>query len=242
MCRNDRYRERGIRRLHGFGAQRWACEVDYTVRLDPALGASGVLMEPASIVAKAWEQARRVSARSWFEPRRALVTGAGPIGMLAALLGVQAGLETHVFDQVTQGAKPRLVERLGATYHSGSIADALAAVAPDIVIETTGAPTVVVAVLGNTARAGVCCLVGVPMTGRTLEVDAGRIVRDLVVGNDTIVGSVNANQRHYAAAAAALAAAEPDWLAALLSRRVPLERYAEAFEVRADDVKVVIDL
>jgi delta 1-pyrroline-5-carboxylate dehydrogenase len=63
-----------------------------------------------------------------------------------------------------------------------------------------------------------------------------------VLENDVVVGSVNANLRHYAAASDALAAADPQWLARLVTRRVPLERYAEALEARADDIKVVLAL
>lgn len=242
MCRNGRYHEHGIKEIHGFGAQRWTCETDYTVKLDPALGESGVLMEPTSVVAKAWDQVQRIGERAWFEPRKVLVTGAGPIGLLAALLGVQRGLDVHVLDQVTGGLKPKLVAQLGATYHAGSISDAVGDTKPDIVIETTAAPPVVFGAMQNTANAGICCLVGVSATGKMLDIDAGTINRDLVLANDVVFGSVNANLRHYAAAAQALAKADPGWLAALITRRVPLEHYAEAFEVREGDVKVVIDL
>ena len=71
-----------------------------------------------------------------------LVTGAGPIGLLAALLGVQRGLEVHVLDQVTEGAKPQLVADLGATYHSGSVKDV--GFEPDVIIECTGVGQVIV--------------------------------------------------------------------------------------------------
>ena len=59
-------------------------------------------MEPTTVVAKAWEQVQRVGERSWFDPQRVLVTGAGPVGLLAAMLGVQQGLDVHVLDRVTE--------------------------------------------------------------------------------------------------------------------------------------------
>jgi threonine dehydrogenase-like Zn-dependent dehydrogenase len=86
MCCNGRYTERGIKEIHGYASEPWTVEADYAVKLDPGLAEVGVLMEPTSVVAKAWEQVDRVGARAWFEPSRALVTGAGPIGLLAALL------------------------------------------------------------------------------------------------------------------------------------------------------------
>src|SRR5215212_3926409 len=138
MCRNGRYAERGIKELDGYGSERWTVEAMYAVRVDTALGLCGVLTEPASVVAKAWEQVEKIGARAWFQPHTALVTGAGPIGLLAALLGVQRGLDVHVLDRATGGPKPALVRDLGATYHHGEIDDAVASARPDIVIEATG--------------------------------------------------------------------------------------------------------
>src|ERR671918_463535 len=86
MCRNGRYTERGIKQRHGYGAERFRLEPDFTVRISPALGMLGVLLEPASILAKAWDHAERIGERAWFDPKIALITGAGPIGLLAALL------------------------------------------------------------------------------------------------------------------------------------------------------------
>jgi glucose 1-dehydrogenase len=242
MCRNGRYTERGIKAIDGYGSESWTVEPDYAVTLDPALADVGMLMEPTSVVAKAWEQVERIGARAWFEPRRVLVTGAGPIGLLAALLGVQRGLDVHVLDQVTDGPKPALVADLGATYHSGGVEEATARTEPDVVIEATGVGSVVFDVMSHTASYGIVCLTGVSPLGRRISIDAGLVNRELVLENDAVVGSVNANLTHYAAAAHALAAADLDWLRRLVSRRIPLERFAEAFTPDDDDVKVVITL
>ncbi|MFI7055862.1 glucose 1-dehydrogenase [Streptosporangium canum] len=240
MCRNSRYTERGIKELDGYASQSWRVEADYAVRIDPALVKIGMLMEPTSVVAKAWEQVGKVGARAWFQPRTALVTGAGPIGLLAALLGMQHGLDIHVLDRVTGGPKPKLVTDLGATYHCGGISDAVAAIKPDIVIEATGVGQLVFDAITATAAYGIVCLTGVSPAGRRLTIDAGSLNREIVLENDVVVGSVNANLSHYSAAADALARADPDWLGRLISRRIPLERYAEAFTTQPDDVKVAI--
>ena len=105
-------------------------------RFPPALGELGVLLEPTSVLAKAWDQVDRISQRAFFSRARALVTGAGPIGLLACLLGVQRGYEVHVVDLATEGPKLDLVEALGAHYHPGEAADLDAEV--DVVIECTG--------------------------------------------------------------------------------------------------------
>ncbi len=61
MCRNGRYTERGIKQRNGYGSEQWRIEHDFLVRIDPSLGMLGVLMEPTSIVAKAWEGVERVA-------------------------------------------------------------------------------------------------------------------------------------------------------------------------------------
>lgn len=242
MCRNGRYTERGIKELDGYGSEHWTVPAKYAVRVAGHLGVAGVLMEPASVVAKAWEQVDRVGARSWFEPRRALVTGAGPIGLLAALIGVQRGLDVHVLDLVTDGPKPDLVRDLGATYHHSSVEEIARAARPDVVLEATGVGQLVFDAMAVTSPYGVVCLTGVSSAGRRLSIDAGGLNRELVLENDVVVGSVNANLRHYRAAADALAAADPAWLERLITRRVPLEQAADAFEASPADVKVVIEL
>lgn len=88
------------------------------VKLDASLTEVGVLLEPTTIVAKAWEQIERIGARAYFDPKVVAVTGAGPVGLLAALLGVQRGLEVHVYDLVNEGPKPGLVKELGAVFHT----------------------------------------------------------------------------------------------------------------------------
>jgi threonine dehydrogenase-like Zn-dependent dehydrogenase len=242
FCRNGRYRERGIKELHGYGSERWVVEADYAIRLDPALEPVGMLMEPTTIVAKAWDQIDRIGRRAYFEPRRALVTGAGPIGLLAALLGVQRGLEVHVLDRVTDGPKPRLVADLGAHYHASDVPTVARDALPDVIVEATGVGRLVFDAIEHNAAAGIVCLTGVSPRGRDLTVDAGALNRNLVLENDVVFGSVNANLSHYALAAEALARADRAWLERLITRRVPLERLAEAVEGRPDDVKVVLDL
>ena len=141
MCRNGRYTERGIKQIDGFMSERWRIEPEFAVKVDRSLGLLGVLLEPTTVVAKAWEQVVRVGQRSFWEPRTALVTGAGPIGLLAAMVGKQRGLDVHVLSRETSGPKPDLVQALGATYHSGSVRDI--GFEPDVIVECTGVGQVI---------------------------------------------------------------------------------------------------
>jgi len=241
MCRNGQYTERGIKERHGYGAERFRIEPEFAVKVDPALGMLGVLLEPASILAKAWDHIERIGGRSrGWRPRTLLVTGAGPIGLLAALMGVQRGLDLHVLDRNAGGSKEALVRALRGTYHVGDVSS-VDRLSPDIVIECTGAPAVIRGLLGATAPAGIICLTGVTEPGGTFDVDIGRINRSMVLNNDSVFGTVNANRRHYELAADALARADKEWLAQLINRRVALERWRDALEHRKGDIKVVIE-
>jgi threonine dehydrogenase-like Zn-dependent dehydrogenase len=241
MCRNGGYTERGIKERHGYGAERFRAEPEFLVKIDPILGRLGVLLEPASILAKAWDHIWHIGQRSksW-HPRTLLVTGGGPIGLLAALMGVQRGLDVHVLDHHNDGAKADLVQRLGGTYHTGGI-KIIDRLQPDVLLECTGAPALIGEIFGRTAPAGIACLVGVTAPGREFKLDIGRINRKLVLDNDTIFGSVNANRQHYEIAADALTRADKAWLGGLITRRVPIDRWTDAVQRRPGDIKVVID-
>ena len=238
MCRNGQYTERGIKSLDGFMSERWRIEPEYAVRVDPTLGELGVLLEPTSVVAKAWEQIDATRSRAVWDPQRVLVTGAGPVGLLAAMVAAQHGYEVHVLDRVTDGPKPAVVRDLGATYHHGRMADI--GFEPDIVVECCGDGQVVVDSVQHVARGGVVCLVGSGADGHTDGPGAADLATKVMRSNNVVVGIVNANRRHFDRAAAALAAADRDWLARLITRRVPVHRVADALQRRPDDIKVVV--
>jgi threonine dehydrogenase-like Zn-dependent dehydrogenase len=241
MCRNGRYTERGIKERHGYGCEWFRLEPDFAVRIDPALGVLGVLLEPASIVAKAWDHTERIGRRSksW-RPETLMVTGAGPIGLLAALMGAQRGLDVHVLNRHASPLKATLVGELGGTFHTDGIA-AVDRTEPDIVMECTGSPELIRSLLARTAPGGIICLTGVTAPGHVLDFDIGHYNRTMVLNNDTVFGTVNANRGHYEMAADALARADKDWLSRLITRRVPIERWSQAMQHHPDDIKVVVD-
>jgi threonine dehydrogenase-like Zn-dependent dehydrogenase len=237
MCRNGGFTERGIKDRHGFASERFRTHPEHLVKVDPALGQLGVLLEPTSVVAKAWEHIEHIGRRATWRPSKVLITGAGPIGLLAALLSVQRGLETHVYDRTTEGHKPEMVAGLGAHYHFEQLPQVLSE--SDIVIECTGAVQLLLDTDDHTANR-ITCLLGVSPSGISSAVDMGFLNRRIVLHNGTLFGSVNANRRHYERAATALAAADHAWLGGLLTRRVPLADWREAYLRRPDDIKTTL--
>jgi threonine dehydrogenase-like Zn-dependent dehydrogenase len=240
MCLTGGFVERGIKGADGYGATAWRADPRFLVKLDPDLGDLGVLLEPTSVVAKAWEQVDRIGARAYWAPKTALVTGAGPIGLLAALLGVQRGLEVTVVDVVADGVKPALVRDLGATYSSRRVSEL--GLRPDVVVECTGVGELVYECLEHTGPNAVVALAGLSAPHADIRTPVSGVARELVLMNEVIFGTVNAGKRHYGQAAAALGRADRSWLERLITRRVPMDTWPEALTRGADDVKVVIDL
>jgi threonine dehydrogenase-like Zn-dependent dehydrogenase len=238
MCSNGGYTERGIKQVDGFMSDRWRIEPEYAVKVDQSLGTLGVLLEPTTVVAKAWDHIAAIGRRTFWDPRTILIVGAGPIGLLAALIGVQHGGDVHVLDRVTAGPKPALVEALGATYHTGAISDL--GLSPDIVVECTGVAPLIREAAEATAPGGIVCLTGVgpPVTPQGTVTS---FASDTVLKNLVIFGSVNANRRHYYRAAQVLAKTDRSWLEQLVTRRVGVDAFDQALERAPDDIKVVIE-
>jgi threonine dehydrogenase-like Zn-dependent dehydrogenase len=232
LCENGGFTERGILAKDGFGSERFRLQPHEAVRLDPRLGLAGLLLEPTSIVSKAWERLDVLVRR---RPARALVLGAGPIGLLAALLGTERGYDVHVMDQLDHGRKPDQVRGLGATYHTAP------ATLPgdfDAVLECTGA--LLSEAVRQTAPVGTICLIGEGEDRSVPVLGPQELTSDLVLGNKTVTGIVSSNRRHFEMGHRALRQADPKWLAGLLGPCVALENWRSAFEGNGDRVKTVI--
>jgi threonine dehydrogenase-like Zn-dependent dehydrogenase len=237
MCRNGQYTERGIKEIHGFMSERWRIEPEYAIKVDSSLGILGVLLEPMTVIAKALEQVVAVGQRSFWQAKTVLVTGAGPIGLLAACGARLHGMEVHVLDRVEAGLKPDLVRALGATYHSGSVLDL--GFDPDVIVECTGVGSVIADSIQKIGAGGILSLTGVGGGGLSGYAVAD-VAAKVVLKNNVLVGSVNANKRHWFKASMALAEADRAWLARLITRREKPEDFAKALDRKPDDIKVVV--
>src|ERR1700759_2835384 len=146
----------------------------------------------------------------------------------------------HVEDLATGGLKRDLVEGLGAHYHAGDAADV--DVDAEVVVECTGLGAVGRAAARRLVNGGIMCLTGIMNVDPTPDVDTTVMNRAMVLRNTVLFGSVNAGRRHWEQAVAALAAADPKRLSAMITRRGALGRWPEALTRGPDDVKVVVDL
>jgi threonine dehydrogenase-like Zn-dependent dehydrogenase len=249
MCLTGNYTERGIKSRHGFMAQWYAESPEYLVRVEPDLRPVAVLFEPLSIVEKGIDQAWRIQQRLAWEPRRAIVLGAGPIGMLAAAVLRLRGLEVIACAREPAGHfKDRHLAAAGIRYVSTSetplseLGRQVGLV--DVVFEATGAPEVVFPGTLLLERNGVCILGSVTLGDRPVEVDAADWNQHLVIGNRLVFGTVNAGRDHFEAAGRDLRAAEalwPGWASRLVTRRLPFAEAARALAHAPGNIKTVVE-
>jgi threonine dehydrogenase-like Zn-dependent dehydrogenase len=156
---------------------------------------------------------------------------------LAALRLRANNLEVHVLDRADTGPKPDLVRAMGGTYHTGRAVDL--DFDPDIIVECTGVGEVIADSIQKVGSGGILCLTGVGSGGVESRA-VGDIGKAAVLKNNLIVGSVNANKRHWYKASQNLLASDPAWLSRLLTRREKPESFQKALARQPDDVKVII--
>ena len=245
-CATGRYTERGITALHGFAREVVVEDPAQLVRVPPGLGRLGVLAEPTSVCVRGIRHARRVGERQAWAPRRALVIGAGAIGMLATHLLRLDGLEVWTAARDPAGSeRARLVAASGARYVCTADLPLVALREEvggfDLVVEAAGDAQIMLDVLGLLRRNGVGCLLGLDARPRTVAIDGPVIGIDAVLENRVLLGSVNAHPDDWRAAVAALEEIRrryPDALEAMVGLRVAPDRFAEAFAF--DGVKATL--
>ena len=220
FCLTDTFPEHGIRRAHGFMTEAVVDREKYLVPVPRALRDVAVLVEPLTIAEKALFQALDVQKRLPYAPgRKAVVLGAGPVGLLGAMALITRGYETFVYAR-SPGTTPnaRLAASIGATYVSGSTTD-FAALAKrlgniDLVYEAAGAVQPAFELLEHVGTNGLCVLTGVPALA-PVSVDVARIMRNVVLKNQAVVGTVNAGRDAFEAAIRDLEVFQKRWPDAL---------------------------
>lgn len=249
-CLNGQYTERGIKGQHGFLADYYTEQPKYLVRVPDELERVGMLVEPTTIAVKALEQVDVIQRRLTWDPKRALVTGAGPIGLLAAAVLALRGLEVVVYNRSDRGPKVDLTRAIGAEYvAAGSVEfghDLAREHGPfDLAIEATGFSPLAFRLLDTVGANGVAVLTGVSGGDRVAELPVDHLNLEAVLQNKVLVGTVNADRQNFERAVADLAGIEqrwPGWLQRMITLRVPLERYSEALHRGPEDVKAVVDV
>ncbi|MGD0265029.1 MAG: glucose 1-dehydrogenase [Candidatus Methylomirabilota bacterium] len=259
MCRTGDYRERGIWGLDGYQAEYVVDREPYVVQVPPELKSVGVLSEPLSVAEKAIDEAVRVqSARlpdapatpDWLHGRRCLVAGLGPIGLLAAMALRLRGAEVYGLDVVdAETARPQWLAGIGGRYVDARQVpvDRMAAVLGpvEMILEATGVASLEFNLLDALAPDGIYVLTGIPGGNRPLEVPGAELIRRMVLGNQVMVGSVNAARDHFQMGVNDLARAHLLWgdhVEQLITHRHPFTDFEAALRQHpTDEIKSVIE-
>jgi threonine dehydrogenase-like Zn-dependent dehydrogenase len=239
-CQTGDYSERGITRLHGFARELVAEDPAELIAIPRLLGRLGVLAEPTSICERALRHARAIGGRQPWQLERALVLGAGAIGLLTTYLLRLAGVEVWT---ASLEESSELVELTGARYASTGGGDLAELGRFDLVVEAAGSAELMARSLGLLRRGGVACLLGIDPHAQRVELDGRVLGVDTILENRVLFGSVNAQRQDWVAAVADLDRVRERWpgaLERLVSLRVPLDRFDEAFAHRGGKATVVL--
>jgi len=247
MCITGHYFEHGIKGLHGFAREFAVSDHNFVVKLPESLSDLGILLEPLTIVEKGVTQAYLMqdSRMVTWKPRRALVLGAGPVGLLATAILRLRGLDVQtIATRSEESLKARLVEQTGAGYINSTetplntLEDRF-----DLVLEVTGNTSVALEAQNLTAVNGIVSYLGIYRQEQATE-DAGKVFTNLVLGNRVLIGSVNANKAYFLKGARDLSRIRTKWpgfLERIITKRAKAEDLNEAYApVGEEGIKTVI--
>jgi threonine dehydrogenase-like Zn-dependent dehydrogenase len=251
MCSSGQYTERGIMRRHGFMAQYYVESPAFLNKIPKAIHDFAVLLEPMSVVQKGIDHAYLLQRRlKVWKPRFAIVLGAGPIGLLAASVLRARGLRVAVVGREDPSdMRVGLVKRLGAEYvcvANKALPDVPKETGhPDIVIEATGVSRVVFDAMEILGPNGVLCLLSVT-GGDTMNSEPIDLINQkLVLGNQVVFGSVNANPRHFAQGVKDFVTIDKKWpgvMGQLLTNRIPWQDHKTWFTERGGGIKSTLEI
>jgi threonine dehydrogenase-like Zn-dependent dehydrogenase len=243
MCLTGNYKEHGIKRLHGFGSDFAVSDVDFLVKVPSKLADVAVLLEPMSVAEKGVYQAFKIQERMLWKPKRVLILGAGPVGLLTTYLLRLKGLEVVVTaTRAKDSAKARLAQRAGAVYVN-TIEQPLQSLGKfDLIMEETGSAQVAMQATSMLNTNGIMCFLGI-YASTTAPEDIGEFYKDVVLGNKTFFGSVNANINYFRMGLKDFAEIEKRFNGILrdtISARISPDEFQKAYAQNKDNIKTVI--
>lgn len=245
MCLTGNYKEHGIKELNGFASYYTVSDVNFLVKVPREVEDVAVLLEPTSIAEKGISQIFKIQERMVWRPRRALVLGAGSLGLLTTFLLRIRGLEVYtVATRPKTSLKARLAERSGATYVNAREQPIDSLGGFDLILEETGVASVAAESVKLLNKNGVLCLLGIYEDKEMLR-DIGRVYRKLVLGNNAAFGSVNSNKGHFEAGIKDMMQIKKQFkgvLPELMTKIIPPEEYKTAYEKgNEEEIKTVIE-
>jgi glucose 1-dehydrogenase len=239
-CLTGDYSERGITRLDGYARELVTEDPTQLIAIPRSLGRLGVLAEPASICERALRHARTIGGRQPWQLERALVLGAGAIGVMTTFLLRLADVEvwTASLEEANE-----LVEQTGAHYVPTNTTEISELGGFDLVVEAAGSTQLMAQSLGLLRRSGVACLLGIDPRRQRVEIEGHVLGVDVILENRVLFGSVNAHRQDWVTAVEDLDRARERWpelLDRFVTLRVPLDRFQDAFDHQGGKATLVL--
>jgi glucose 1-dehydrogenase len=250
MCSSGKYTERGIMRRHGFMAEYYVESPQFLNKMPKAVQDFAVLLEPMSVVEKGIDHAFLLQRRLVWTPKLGMVLGAGPVGLLGAAVLRARGLRTVVVGREPEtDLRAQIAKQLGAEYVSvanKTLQDVPKETGlPDLVLEATGSARVVFDAMEILAANGVLCLLSVTGGQTENQEPIDLINQRLVLGNQVVFGSVNANPRHFEMGVKDFVTIQKKWpgaLKRLLTNPIPWENHKTWFTERGSGIKATLEI
>ena len=258
MCITGDYTERGIKAYDGFQAEYVVDEEQYFVKVPDAVRDIGVLTEPMSIAAKAIDEAVIIQkarlkdfedTSSWMKGKKALVGGIGAVGLLAAFALRLRGAEVYGLDIVDEDTlRPQILKEIGGKYIDGrkvrtvDLDDEIGEV--DFIFEAAGFASLQIELIDALGINGIYVSTGIPAGDRPITLNGAELMRQLVLKNQIILGSVNASPEHFKMAVADLEGAKkqfPGSIEKLITEKIPASQFKTALIASAEEIKVVVE-
>ena len=259
FCYTGDFTERGIKQQHGYMTEFVVEEAGYMSPVPQTLGDVAVLVEPLTIAEKGITQLWQVQDRlPWACPavpgepvgfcHKALVLGAGPVGLLGAMKLMLDGFETYVYSRSDpEDKRSAIASAIGARFiraEDNTVEQMAAQIGNvDVVYEAVGASQLAFEVIGQLGTNGVFIFTGVPGRKAPITVDTDLLMRDLVLKNQMIYGTVNASLESFQDAIRDLGAFVgrwPDAVRSLITARFPIEDVAQPLSGKVGGIKNVI--
>ena len=259
MCYSGNYTERGIKGRDGYQTEYVVDREQYLVKVPEDIASIGVLTEPMSVIEKAIDEAVLIQAArlpditgpiDWLKGKQVLVAGLGPIGLLAAFaLRLRGANVLGLGRQDANTVRPSMLTRIGAKYvderqvKPDALEEYLGPI--DLIFEATGAAHLEFDLISALGINGIYVLTGIPGGDRPINIEGPALMRQLVLRNQVMVGSVNAGRKHFQMAVDDLGKARKTWGDAIdrvITHRFPYTQFAEALSHHSpDEIKSVLE-
>jgi threonine dehydrogenase-like Zn-dependent dehydrogenase len=258
MCLSGLYTERGIKSNDGYQTEYVVDEEKYFIKVPDEIKNEAVLTEPMTIAEKAIDEAVKIQAlripgfneKEWFGKSRTLVAGIGSVGLLASFILSLRGSKIFGLDIVDENTiRPSILKALGGTYIDGRKVSAdnidNTCGKMDFIFEATGIAKLEFQLTDALGINGIYVLTGIPEGERPVTITGNEIMRQMVLKNQVLFGSVNAAKEHFKMAVNDLSDAKKRWgnlPGRMITEKIPVDNFADAFKNHsADEIKVVIE-